>query len=54
MGVNLAQRIVMLHIAVNRLETKNLRLWVGGTFIAISEKMAKVATCVGSVTLYMV
>ena len=41
----------MLHIAVNRLETKNLRLWVGGTFLAIREKMAKVATCDGRVSL---
>ncbi len=41
----------MLHIAVNMLETKNLRLWVGGTFLAISEKMAKDATCDGSVSL---
>ena len=41
----------MLHIAVKRLETKNLRLWVGGTFLAINEKMAKGATCDGSVSL---
>jgi len=41
----------MLHIAVKMLETKNLRLWVGRTFLAIRDRMAKVATCDGSIFL---
>ena len=42
----------MLHISEHAKKLKNLRLRAGGTFLAIREKMAKVAANVGGFPIY--
>ena len=42
-----ATRNDILHISMNMLETKNLRYWMGGTFLAMSKEMVKDAANVG-------
>jgi len=40
-GESICQRNVILQLSMNRLETKNLRLWVGGTFLAMTRENGK-------------